>query len=160
MSGSKEFGTRKNKESRLTEIITGTIIRDPAGRILLLQSPKWKDKWTIPGGHLNPGEKIEDCALREGREETGLNLRLIDHVTTLTFVPKDYHRFVRFNSHIYLMETDDPNMVTLNGEATRYQWMRPEIVLELYRASKLKLAGEMAKAIKAYIDYTQMHNVN
>ena len=41
------------------------MIQDRAGR------------WTIPKGHVEPGESIEQTALREGCEETGLNnLRL------------------------------------------------------------------------------------
>ncbi len=30
--------------------------------------------WDTPGGHLEPGESILDCALRETREETNLEL--------------------------------------------------------------------------------------
>lgn len=30
------------------------------------------DTWSFPGGHLDFGEKVENCAMRELKEETGL----------------------------------------------------------------------------------------
>ncbi len=32
------------------------------------------DKWVAPGGKFEPNESPEECALREGLEETGLSL--------------------------------------------------------------------------------------
>ncbi len=34
------------------------------------------DDWTLPKGKLNPGETHEEAALREVKEETGLDVRL------------------------------------------------------------------------------------
>ncbi|MDQ3592108.1 MAG: NUDIX domain-containing protein [Actinomycetota bacterium] len=48
---------------------------DPDGRVLLL---RWRDPsdghllWEPPGGGLEPGETVTDCAMREWAEETGL----------------------------------------------------------------------------------------
>ncbi len=40
--------------------------------------------WSVPGGHLEKGEKIEDGAIREFREETGLQIiDNLDYVATL-----------------------------------------------------------------------------
>jgi 8-oxo-dGTP diphosphatase len=42
--------------------------------VLLIRRGKepWKGQWALPGGFLNPDETTEDAALREAREETGI----------------------------------------------------------------------------------------
>ena len=35
--------------------------------------------WALPGGHLDPGESISECAIREVMEETALNLQSVSH---------------------------------------------------------------------------------
>ena len=36
----------------------------------------------FPGGHREPGESLEECAVREAREETGLDVRVVRRVAT------------------------------------------------------------------------------
>lgn len=46
------------------------------GDLLLLQDrvkPDWHG-WTMPGGHVEPGESIVDAVVREMQEETGLTV--------------------------------------------------------------------------------------
>jgi ADP-ribose pyrophosphatase YjhB (NUDIX family) len=56
---------------------------DSDGNILLLRR-KDNDKWTMPGGTLDYGESLTDCAIREVREETGLQIRITGLIGTYT----------------------------------------------------------------------------
>jgi mutator protein MutT len=40
----------------------------------------------FPGGHREPGESLEECAVREAREETGLEVRVVRRVATAEHV--------------------------------------------------------------------------
>jgi 8-oxo-dGTP pyrophosphatase MutT (NUDIX family) len=49
-------------------------IRDEGGRILLLQRGDGDDLWGFPGGGIEPGERAAEAAVREVREEIGLEV--------------------------------------------------------------------------------------
>ncbi len=53
--------------------VTAAIMRD--GQILLTKREDF-EVWCLPGGHVDPGESIAQAAIREAREETGLEVRL------------------------------------------------------------------------------------
>lgn len=54
---------------------TSTVYIVEAGRTLLIYHKKFK-KWLPPGGHLHPNETPSEAALREAKEETGLEIEL------------------------------------------------------------------------------------
>jgi 8-oxo-dGTP diphosphatase len=51
--------------------------------------------WGFPGGHLEYNEKIEDCAIRETKEEVGINIKNIKKVYFINDVcPKEMEPYV------------------------------------------------------------------
>jgi ADP-ribose pyrophosphatase YjhB (NUDIX family) len=63
------------------KIAVGTIIRMASGKIVLVKraiEPGY-GKWVFPGGYVDLGEEVTLAAVREAREEAGLDVRL-DHL--------------------------------------------------------------------------------
>ena len=56
----------------------GTVIADDRKRIVLVKraiEPGY-GKWVFPGGYVDRGEEVQRAAVREAREETGLDVRI------------------------------------------------------------------------------------
>jgi 8-oxo-dGTP pyrophosphatase MutT (NUDIX family) len=64
------------------------VIRDGAGRVLLVKHSYGRLNWELPGGGAEPGESILETALREVREETGL-IVAAEAVSGIYFDPAD-----------------------------------------------------------------------
>jgi 8-oxo-dGTP diphosphatase len=60
------------------KVAVATIISDDRGQILLVRraiEPGY-GKWVIPGGYVDRGEEVQAAAIREAREESGVDVRL------------------------------------------------------------------------------------
>lgn len=55
---------------------TVDVIIEVEGKIALVRRKYPPPGWAIPGGFIDPGERAEDAAVREAREETGLSVTL------------------------------------------------------------------------------------
>jgi len=104
------------------EPTAGALIQDPEGRILLLKSHKFKDRYTIPGGHIELGETAEEALRREIREETGLEIRDVEFLLYQDFVFDD--SFWKKKHFIFLDFAcrTDCTEVKINEEAQDYVW--------------------------------------
>jgi 8-oxo-dGTP diphosphatase len=58
--------------------IAADVIIEIDGRIVLIERKNYPHGWAIPGGFVDVGETVEAAAMREMREETGLEVELTD----------------------------------------------------------------------------------
>lgn len=110
---------------RRTPIATvGAAIFDPAGRVLMIRTHKWSDKWGIPGGKVKWGEPAEDALRRELREETALEVEDIRLVLVQDCIhSEEFYRDEHFVLLNYACRTRTPNAVQLNEEAQEHRWV-------------------------------------
>jgi 8-oxo-dGTP diphosphatase len=82
-------------ESGEAVICAGAVVRDADGRLLLVRRgrPPAQGSWTLPGGRVEPGESAAEAAVREVREETGLDVEVGELLATLPVLGYLVHDF-------------------------------------------------------------------
>jgi ADP-ribose pyrophosphatase YjhB (NUDIX family) len=68
------------REFPLAPLVGVGVVIVQAGRVLLARrgNEPLKGHWTLPGGLLELGESLSDGVMREVREETGLNVEVVE----------------------------------------------------------------------------------
>jgi nucleoside triphosphatase len=118
-------------EQQYPEPTVGALIFDPAGRLFLMKSHKWKDKYCIPGGHIELGERVEDAVRREVKEETNLDIGDLEFVSLQEAVyDEDFWQPRHFIFLDFACRTDSTE-VKLNDEAEEYVWVPLDKALTL-----------------------------
>jgi nucleoside triphosphatase len=137
------------KKQQFPEPTVGVFIFNQQGELLLLKSHKWPGVYVVPGGHVELGERLEETAVREAKEETGLDIYDLEFINFQEFIYdpafwKQRH-FIFFD---YAAKTDN-TQVALNDEAEEYIW------IDVKEALGLELDTYTRSSIETYLKKTR-----
>jgi nucleoside triphosphatase len=114
------------------EATVGALIVNPKGDVLIVRSIKWSDKFTVPGGHIELGERAENAIKREVKEETGLDVEPVKLLLIQQAIyPTNYYKHEHFIFMDFLCQTESTEVKLDGRELQEYIWVSPEKALEL-----------------------------
>ncbi len=108
----------------------GAVIIDDAGRVLVVRRGQEPlvGQWSLPGGALELGERLDDGVRREVEEETGLTVEPIEIIEVFDHIAyQEDSRRVRF--HYVLIDywcRVTGGVLACASDATEVRWARPE----------------------------------
>lgn len=116
-----------------TLVVAGCVIKRD-GKFLLVQEKKEKvyGLWSIPAGKVDEGDTLESAAIRETKEETGFDVRLVHKLEVFHESAQDPVR------HGYIAEIVGGELAFPKDELLDAQWFS----LEEVRAMKDRLRNK------------------
>ena len=105
----------------------GIVVRaDPDGPALVVGMRR-RDRdlvtWTLPKGTPDPCESVEETALREVGEETGLEVRIVDRLPSIEYSFVQAGTRIRKTVHYFLMEPTGGDLSAHDREFERVTWV-------------------------------------
>jgi 8-oxo-dGTP pyrophosphatase MutT (NUDIX family) len=108
----------------LNQKVYGSICITPRNTVLVVKGRK-SGKWSFPKGHKNRllSETYLECAVRETREETGIDLSEYDHVSV--------HRLSVGEYYLFEIQDELPIVIEDTIEIEEAQWMSLDDMLNV-----------------------------
>ena len=108
--------------------LAAAVVMDDDGRVLLVRRSATERflplVWGVPCGKLEPGERSEDGALRELKEETGLLGEIVRKIGESSFVSEYQGRETKNWQDNFLVRPLSLQ-ITLPEPDQAYRWVRP-----------------------------------
>lgn len=113
-------------------VVVGCIIFQDGTYLMVKENPDGKDVYNLPAGHVDKDEQLEVAAIREAKEETGYDVRLIEQVGL-------YHESAPQSvKHVYLAEIIAGEPLPQEGEIISVEWLSFEEIAALQDSGEIR----------------------
>ena len=111
------------KHFKLIEAAGGLVLNKNKEVLMIFR----RGKWDLPKGKLDKGETLEQCAVREVQEETGItNIELKEKLAETYHVYKEFGKHILKESHWYKMlcNTEQKLVPQTEEDITDIKWVK------------------------------------
>ncbi|MEU8804783.1 NUDIX domain-containing protein [Spirillospora sp. NPDC048819] len=125
------------------------VVENDKGEILMIRRTD-NDNWALPGGAIDLGESVTQAAIRETKEETGIDVE----ITGIVGIYSDPRHVIHYTSNnevrqefsVVLAARFISGSPTRSAESREVQWMVPR------DTSSLQMDSSMHLRIKHYLE--------
>ena len=126
--------------------------------VLLIQraaEDHWPHHFEIPRGGCDDGEKVISCALREVKEETGLDVIPIKFIDKFSYIADQGTR--KSTQYNFLCRMKDPDQpIKLSKEHQGFKWVQSVGEIELFVMPEIKKTiSKVLNPSKQIVDYPE-----
>ncbi len=142
------------RASQVDSLVTavGAVVVNRSARVLLVQRRRapMAGAWTLPGGHVEPGEWPEAAIAREVREETGLKTRVVCELGVVILRREGFGYAI----HEYLLEpSEGDGPVRAGDDAADARWATQD------EATAMGVGAEALAMIERGIDEARVRGL-
>ena len=135
---------RKVEETSAGGLVVDLRVAVPRAALIGRLDRRGRLLWSLPKGHVEPGETVEGAAVREVEEETGIRGRVLAPLGSIDYWFVTSDRRVHKTVHHYLLLATGGELSDADVEVTEVAWVA---VGDL--PSRLAYAGERRLALAA-----------
>jgi mutator protein MutT len=138
----KELRVKSEKFKVKREFSAGGVVfrREPEGVLWLVVKPKGSEQWRFPKGKIEKGEDSAQAALREVKEEGGVEVRILKKIDNIKYFFVQKRQRIFKTVTFYLMEY-------IQEAQGGFCWETEEIAWLPFEEAKEKLAFKNEKEV-------------
>lgn len=118
-----------------SRVVAACVIRDNSGKYMLVQEAQEKVRglWNLPGGLVDKDESIEDAAVREAKEESGLEVKLVEKIGI-------WHEAVGTPvRHAFFVKVVGGEVRPQPGEILDARWFTYDEIMQMDKEKKIRV---------------------
>jgi len=137
----------------------GAVVFDAQDRILLIKRGKAPHygEWMVPGGTLEWGETLEQAAIREVREETGIEIEIeafVELIEAITTGPDGFHFIIadfaaRARGGVLRAASDALDAIWVAPDSLDGHDLNPQLRAVIAKAREITGRGALGRELEA-----------